>query len=150
MLIPRDLSPDECLHRLASSNVGRLAVATPLGPRIYPVNYIVDDVSVVFRTNPYGTLGTFGWGFEVAFEVDQANESTKHGWSVVLLGRGQLLDRSEVTTVAREHDLDSWAGGDKSLYVRLAWRHISGREVGWSDEADSADALLQLRSSTGP
>jgi hypothetical protein len=68
----------------------------------------------------------------------------------VLLGRGQLLDRSEVTSVAREHALDSWAGGDKSLYVRLAWRHISGREVGWSDEADSADALLQLRSSTGP
>ena len=71
MLIPRDLSTEECIHRLSSRNVGRLAVATPLGPRIYPVNYVVDDVSVVFRTNPYGTLGTFGWGLEVAFEVDQ-------------------------------------------------------------------------------
>jgi uncharacterized protein len=110
----------------------------------------VDDVSVVFRTNPYGTLGTFGWGLEVAFEVDQTNESARHGWSVVLLGRGRLLDHHEVFDLARAHGLESWAGGDKSLYVQLVWRHISGREVGWSDDADSADALLHLRSSTGP
>lgn len=56
----------------------------------------------------------------------------------------------EICDLAREHGLESWAGGDKSLYVRLAWRHISRREVGWSDDADPADALLHLRSSTGP
>ena len=150
MLIPRDLTLDECRHRLSSRNVGRLAVATPLGPRIYPVNYVVDEESVVFRTNPFGMLGTFGWGFEVAFEVDRTDEAAKHGWSVVLLGRGQLLDRLDVDNVAREHGLESWAGGDKSLYVRLVWRHISGREVGWNDEADPADALLHLHPSTGP
>ena len=150
MLIARDLSPEECLHRLRSTNVGRLAVATPLGPRIYPVNYVVDNLSVVFRTNPYGTLGTFGWGFEVAFEVDQTNETTKHGWSVVLLGRGRLLDKPEVEALARGNGLESWAGGDRSLYVRLGWRHISGREVGWSEGSDPAEALLRLRASTGP
>jgi nitroimidazol reductase NimA-like FMN-containing flavoprotein (pyridoxamine 5'-phosphate oxidase superfamily) len=91
MLIPRDLSLEECLQRLCSRNVGRLAVATPVGPRICPVNFVVDNRSVVFRTSPFGTLGTFGWGFEVAFEVDHTNEATKHGWSVVLLGRGLLL-----------------------------------------------------------
>jgi uncharacterized protein len=150
MLIPRELTLEECLHRLSSRNVGRLAVATPLGPRIYPVNYLVDKESLVFRTNPFGTLGTFGWGFEVAFEVDDTNEAAKHGWSVLLLGRGQLLDRFEVEEFARERGLESWAGSDKSLYVRLTWRHISGREVGWNDESASADAALHLRTNTGP
>jgi hypothetical protein len=150
MLIPRDLTTEECVQRLSSRNVGRLAVATPLGPRIYPVNYVVDKASIVFRTNPFGTLGTFGWGFEVAFEVDHTDEASKHGWSVMLLGRGQLLDRPEVNDVARDRGLESWAGGDKSLYVRLTWRHISGREVGWSEESDSGGALLHLRTSTGP
>ena len=81
---------------------------------------------------------------------DQTNETTKHGWSVVLLGRGRLLDRPEVEALARDNGLESWAGGDKSLYVRLGWRHISGREVGWNEGSDPADALLRLRASTGP
>src|SRR4051812_15955802 len=114
MLIPRELPVDECLDRLASRSIGRLAVATPLGPRIYPVNYVLDGESVVFRTSPYGTLGTFGRGLDVAFEVDHFNEAARHGWSVMVLGRGQLLSAVEVQELARGRGLDSWAGGDRS------------------------------------
>jgi nitroimidazol reductase NimA-like FMN-containing flavoprotein (pyridoxamine 5'-phosphate oxidase superfamily) len=150
MLIPRELPVDECLNRLASKAIGRLAVATPLGPRIYPVNYVVDGESVVFRTNPYGTLGTFGRGMDVAFEVDHIDEAVRHGWSVMLLGRGELISSTEIRELARGRGLTSWAGGDKSLYVRLVWRHMTGREVGWGVDSDPMDLLLQLRPTTSP
>ena len=150
MLIPRELPVDECLNRLASKAIGRLAVATPLGPRIYPVNYVVDGDSVVFRTNPYGTLGTFGRGLDVAFEVDDVNESIRHGWSVMLLGRGELLPSSEIQELARGAGLRSRAGGDRSLYVRLVWSHMTGREVGWEAGAVPTEIVLLMHPSTAP
>ncbi|MDQ6687328.1 MAG: pyridoxamine 5'-phosphate oxidase family protein [Actinomycetota bacterium] len=50
--------------------MGRVAMATPLGPRIVPVNYGVHDDEIVFRTAPYSELSTYGWDTDLAFEVD--------------------------------------------------------------------------------
>ena len=41
----------ECLHLLATQSVGRLAVATPEGPLVVPVNFVLDGESIVFRSD---------------------------------------------------------------------------------------------------
>jgi len=45
-----DLSRDECLELLAAMSVDRIAYTTDDGPRVLPVNYVLEGESVVFRT----------------------------------------------------------------------------------------------------
>lgn len=44
-----DLSRDECLELLAAMSVDRIAYTTDDGPRVLPVNYVLEGESVVFR-----------------------------------------------------------------------------------------------------
>ena len=82
-----ELTVDECLALLARGTVGRIALRTERGLRIFPVNYALDGDDVVFRTAPYGVIANNAHGAEVAFEVDQLEEGLRTGWSVVAAGR---------------------------------------------------------------
>lgn len=46
------LSTPECWRLLAQSPVGRVGVLVDSAPEIYPVNHVVDEQTVVFRTDP--------------------------------------------------------------------------------------------------
>lgn len=129
MLIPRELTESECLQVLARHTVGRIALCTPQGPRVFPVNYVVDDDSLVIRTSPYGTIAREGGrNAEVAFEVDHVDDETRSGWSVLLVGRAEVVDDPhELLSLARNPQ--PWAGGSRGLYLRLRWRLISGRSL---------------------
>ena len=84
---PMELSVDECLNLLAGEVFGRLAVVTPGGPRIVPVNYALLDDSVVLRTSPYSELAQHAVGKDAAFEIDEVDHTRQTGWSVVAVGR---------------------------------------------------------------
>ena len=45
-----DLSREDCARLLVSGIAGRVAVGTPTGPHIIPVNYAVDGESILVRT----------------------------------------------------------------------------------------------------
>ncbi|WP_258060846.1 pyridoxamine 5'-phosphate oxidase family protein [Arthrobacter sp. 4R501] len=51
------LAPDECRELLGSTTVGRLAVIVDHRPDIFPVNYVLDQGSIVFHTG----VGTKFW-----------------------------------------------------------------------------------------
>lgn len=135
MTIPTELSREECIELITDEMVGRVAMSTPVGPRIVPVNYAVHGDSVVFRTAPYGELGTYGPGTELAFEVDRLDYERHQGWSVVILGRGQVVQEAdEVADIRSTWESRPWAGGSRNMYIRLRWREVTGRRVGedWS------------------
>ncbi|MEZ5248043.1 MAG: pyridoxamine 5'-phosphate oxidase family protein [Ilumatobacteraceae bacterium] len=46
------LGTDECWQLFRSAEVGRLAVSISNHPDIFPLNYVVDGESIVFRTAP--------------------------------------------------------------------------------------------------
>ena len=46
----RELSPSECEALLRSGVAGRVALVTPGGPHIVPVNYSIVDDAVIIRT----------------------------------------------------------------------------------------------------
>jgi nitroimidazol reductase NimA-like FMN-containing flavoprotein (pyridoxamine 5'-phosphate oxidase superfamily) len=126
-----EINPLECRDLLASHQVARVAVCTPDGPQIVPVNYVVDEDSVVFRTAPYGVLGRHAWKGRVAVEIDHIDPFTRSGWSVVAAGRGHLAEDAEELALLRAfHNPQPWAAGSRLLYVRVVWDRLTGRHVG--------------------
>ena len=142
MMAPKELNRVECMRLLDTGGVGRIAFATADGPMIYPVNFMVDGQSVVFRTAAHGTLGQHIGGTDVAFEVDQLNWSSRRGWSVVVKGRAELVEDPAEVNRLRElgREPQPWAQGLRRLYVRIPWAELSGREVGeeWLGSAQPA------------
>lgn len=126
-----DLAEAECLELLRAGLVGRVAVCTPGGPHIIPVNYSVVDESVVVRTTPYSLLGSTAKGSVLALEVDQFDYEYQRGWSVVARGRCEaVIDADELEHIRQTWNPTSWAKGGRTLYLRMRWSEISGRRLG--------------------
>jgi uncharacterized protein len=131
MTIPAELSYPTCLRLLREEEVGRVAVCTPEGPHIVPVNYVVvDDDELVFRTTPYGGLGAHAAGQRLALEIDHIDSERRSGWSVVAAGAGALVEDEERRRLAGFRGPDPWAGGRRWLFVALRWSELTGRAVG--------------------
>src|SRR5215217_5192889 len=65
-----ELTDTECRNLLAERHLGRLALVDAQGPVIFPVNYVFDQGSVVFRTDAGTKLDAAADATPVAFEVD--------------------------------------------------------------------------------
>ncbi len=126
-----DLSHEDCARLLRAGVVGRVAIATPTGPHIVPVNYSVDDESVLVRTTAYSLLGTYGRDAQLCFEIDQLDHEAERGWSVSVRGRAAFVaDQAELAHIARTWAPRPWAAGQRHLVVRIPWTEVSGRQVG--------------------
>jgi len=135
-----DLTHDECLQLLRGGVAGRMAICTPTGPYIVPVNYAVLDDAVVIRTSPYSLLGTYGRSTTLAFEVDWFDHERQRGWSVVARGRGDVVtDARDLERIRGDRDPRPWAGGGRNLYLRLRWTELTGRRLG--DSWDLVDSM---------
>ena len=131
-----DLSRDDCSRLLKAGVAGRVAIGTPDGPHIVPVNYAVDTggdgtESVLVRTAAYSLLGTYGRDAQLCFEVDQFDHELKRGWSVVVRGRASFVDdHQELARIARSWQPRPWAEGQRHLVVRVPWTEVTGRQLG--------------------
>ena len=142
MVDSRELSYSECEALLRAEVVGRVAMSTPTGPHIVPVNYSVVDGSVILRTTPYSILGSLGRDTMLAFEVDQLDHAKERGWSVVARGRAEpVQDRDELDRIRAVWEPRSWAGGTRELFLRLHWIELTGRQLGsdWQPLTDQPD-----------
>jgi nitroimidazol reductase NimA-like FMN-containing flavoprotein (pyridoxamine 5'-phosphate oxidase superfamily)/DNA-binding XRE family transcriptional regulator len=125
---PTELPQEECEELLAAHSMGRIAVATPEGPAIVPVDYTVDDGGVVFRTEP-GATPSFAEGEEVAFEVDRLDEAQHVGWSVMVAGHAREVTDPAAVERLVERANASWAAGERGMWVRVEPERVSGRRV---------------------
>lgn len=127
----RDLTAEECHHLLGTRGVGRVALTTPTGTRIVPVNYAVYGDAIVFRTAAHGELGTYGPNSSAVFEIDNLDHIQRQGWSVVATGRLAVVDDpDERADIRRTADPTPWADGLRGLYMKLSWRDLSGCRLG--------------------
>lgn len=134
-----DLTHEECERLLRSGVGGRIALSSPDGPHIVPVNYSVVDDAIVVRTSPYSTLGTYGRDSMLAFEVDQFDHERQRGWSVVARGRGEVVTNADdLDHIRATWEPRPWAAGARSLYLRLRWTELSGRRIGAAWDLQSA------------
>ncbi len=131
MTLSRELAFDECARLLRAGVVGRVALTTPDGPHIFPLNYSVVDEAILVATSPYSALGTYGNGLVVAFEVDRFDFETHTGWSVLVRGRAEAVtDPEELQRLKRLWAPRPWADGSRNLHLRIPWTEVSGRSLG--------------------
>lgn len=127
----RELGVGECRALLRAHEVGRVAVSTPTGPHMIPVNYAVLDDAIIVRTTPYSLLGTYGRGAILAFEIDGFESARQRGWSVLARGRGEVVeDHAEIAHLREVPQSHPWASGSRSMYIRLRWTELTGRQLG--------------------
>jgi nitroimidazol reductase NimA-like FMN-containing flavoprotein (pyridoxamine 5'-phosphate oxidase superfamily) len=126
----------ECLRLLATKQVGRIGFAIWGGPEVLPVNYVLDGDAVVFATGAGSKLAAVVRS-PVVFEVDDTDEQTRSGWSVVIHGLAQEVTAADTRTLERVQalPLEPWAEGRKPYYVRITPRFVSGRRVGGAGPA---------------
>jgi nitroimidazol reductase NimA-like FMN-containing flavoprotein (pyridoxamine 5'-phosphate oxidase superfamily) len=122
------LTPAECWAKLSRRAVGRVALVVDGRPAIFPVNYAIDGESIVFRTAE-GSALTEASLRTVAFEVDDYNEITHSGWSVLVRGLahdiGDALD--DTSERLRRLPLDVWAPGTRQRWFHVQPDEVSGR-----------------------
>lgn len=85
------VAPDGCWDLLRSAVVGRLAVWSGDRPEIFPINYIVDRGTIVFRTAPGKKLDSAIGHQLLAFEADGYDTDSDLAWSVVVHGKAEML-----------------------------------------------------------
>jgi len=126
----QDIALVDCLALLGTQTIGRVAFSDRALPAVLPVTYGMDGQRVVFRTALDGPLGERLDGSVVAFEVDEVDEATRTGWSVVLVGVARLTrEPSELLRVDRLWP-QPWVGGDRRAVVVITPGRITGRRVG--------------------
>ncbi len=123
------LTEDECWNRLASRSVGRLAVSMANGPDIFPVNYRLDDETIVVKTAAGLKFAAATLGPAVAFEADGLDEMRHTGWSVVVRGHAEEIIELDELHVADTLLIEPWVEGERNRYFRITPTQISGRRL---------------------
>ena len=129
-----ELSRDECLELLGAMSVGRIAYTTDDGPRVLPVNYVLEGDGVIFRTVPDGEVFRDALETTCAFEIDQIDEFYQSGWSVLAVGGLQPADRGGVRPPPVRQDPGA-VGGRPAQHIRPAAVRAADRPPGdprWS------------------
>lgn len=126
------LSESQCWGLLRTVDIGRLATPTAHGGvDVFPVNHLVDQGSIVFRTALGTKLTNALAATEVAFEADNTastiDEQVVDPWSVVIHGTAELITLDTELFDSFELTLRPWHVLNKPYFVRLSPTHVSGR-----------------------
>jgi nitroimidazol reductase NimA-like FMN-containing flavoprotein (pyridoxamine 5'-phosphate oxidase superfamily) len=129
------LDEAECQRLIAAGGVGRIGYTGRFGPTILPVNYVLHEGTILFRTGQHSPLDEdLRTGIEhaeskVAFEIDELRAATREGWSVLVQGSAHLVDSEAERASIVGLGVEPWAGGEKELFVRVIPSRITGRRI---------------------
>ena len=128
------LSEDESWGLLTSVSLGRLVTNLRGQPEIFPVNFVTQRRTVLFRTAQGTKLYSAVMSDRVVFEAD--DHSVAEGWSVIVEGRAHVLSATADIFDAQEAPLLPWLATRKPLYVRAIAIKITGRRFKFGPEPD--------------
>ena len=119
------IDEQECWVLLATVPVGRLAVADgDRAPLVVPVNFVIDDATIVFVTGAGGKYDAASAG-PVSFQADSFDAMYHNGWSVLV--RGQAHEMSDAD--ASHLHVEPWAEGDRTIWMRIVPSEVTGRRI---------------------
>lgn len=120
------LSHVQCWELLGESGIGHLGLrAHPHGVDIMPINYLIHERQLYFRTAPGTKLMELTEHPYVTVQVEQWRDGR---WSsVVLKGRAQRLAHDDEILSSGVSELVTSGPGDKANYVRVVPDAITGR-----------------------
>lgn len=132
------LSEQESWKLLGTATLGRLVTNFAGEPEIFPVNYVVQGHTVLFRTAEGTKLFSAVANRTVVFEADDHNVA--EGWSVIVRGRASLLKTDAEIEKADRAGLYPWTATRKPNFVRVNPSDITGRRFVFGPEPDYSEA----------
>ena len=123
------IPPATCWDLLAEAKIGRFGVLVDSAPEIYPVNFVVDGRTIVFRTDGGSKLRGLRRSPSVCFEVDRFDDEHSTGWSIVVRGRAAELVTAEELRDVTSLSLRPWALGSKPHWIRIRPDDVTGRRI---------------------
>jgi len=156
------LSDSECWELLESTAVGRLAVDIAGQPDIFPINFIVDNNGIVFRSAAGTKLAGAVLNRFVAFEIDGYEPSERTAWSVVVKGKASLIERMQEVFDAEDLPLFPWLAWEKPNFVWIEPTSLTGRRyhivdditpdssIGWEQTAHADHEAEDLNVTAEP
>ncbi len=137
-----EIDAAECWKLLKTQQVGRVAVIVGHYPLVFPVNYVVEGRSLLFRTG----AGTKLWATSrsnVSFEVDDVDLLHRTGWSVLVRGMAREIVPQQIRSSDAEGQTqppEPWAPGTREHLIRIAPDSISGRRIRPAEFPPATDA----------
>ena len=123
------LTEEQSRELLAGGEVGRLGITIGALPAIFPVNYRVIDGAIVFRSSPGSKLSAAAEGAVVAFEVDDYQLADRSGWSVLAVGRAEVVDDPNISSRMIDAHLEPFPDGPRKVVVRIEPTFLTGRRL---------------------
>ena len=128
------LSDDQSWDLLASVSLGRLVTHVGDQLEIFPVNFVTQKGTVLFRTAEGTKLFSTVMSDKVLFEVD--DHTVAEGWSVIIRGTAQVLNASDEIHEAERAQLLPWVPTEKLRFVRITPVEVSGRRFQFGPEPE--------------
>jgi nitroimidazol reductase NimA-like FMN-containing flavoprotein (pyridoxamine 5'-phosphate oxidase superfamily) len=126
------LDDQEAWNRLSSVALGRLVTSFGGQLEIFPVNFVVQNDTVLFRTAEGTKLFTTVMNEKVLFEAD--DHTVAEGWSVIVRGTARLLTGAEEIQQADRAGLMPWVPTEKLRYVRVTPTELTARHFTFGPE----------------
>lgn len=134
-----NLTDDQCWAVLSGCKVGRLVTCVDRHPEIFPINFVTDGRSIVFRTAEGTKLFTVTIGSEVAFEVDGWDGTG--GWSVIARGAAEEVRGDSEIDHLETLPLRPWVPIVKTHWVRIVPTEVTGRQFHFGPEPEKDHSL---------
>jgi nitroimidazol reductase NimA-like FMN-containing flavoprotein (pyridoxamine 5'-phosphate oxidase superfamily) len=129
------LSDAECWELMAGVAVGRLVTSVDGQPEIFPINFVVQRRTILFRTAEGTKLVSAAINDRVLFEVDQHDSA--EAWSVIVKGSTRVLRTDEDLAEAEQAHLRSWTATTKEHYIRIKPFSVTGRRFMFGPASDA-------------
>lgn len=130
---PGDLVPideSECVELLGAAPWVRIGFIAGDRPVVLPVNVVLHDGAVYFRTAPGSKLASAASEGPVTVEADGGDAGARVGWSVVVQGRASIVTDDDLVAELYALPFEPWAlPGTDSFWVQITVDAISGRRV---------------------
>lgn len=131
-----ELATAECLELLATETVGRVVYCDHRGPLAVPVNYALEDGTILVRTTRGSLAEHLREASTCAFEVDRLDRHLRSGWSVLARGSAAVVRHPASTSPSSSSPGRSsrarpvpWVGGVRSLLIRITPTEVTGRRI---------------------
>lgn len=121
------LEPDDCWRLLGEAHVGRLSVIVDGHPDIFPVNFVVDHGTIVFRTGPGTKQQAMEKDAVVALEADSVSAEFGIAWSVVVKGTAAVAGSDAPPLDGIRRALFPWQGVGQDYLYRVVPQSVTGR-----------------------
>lgn len=135
------LNDDESLDLLGTTTLGRLVVHRTDDLDLFPVNYVVSDGKIYFRTAEGTKLFTLSLlDSRVLFEADHVDRdgdgNPAHAWSVIVKGTARALTDPDEIHAADNLPLSPWLPTLKYNFVEITPTEVSGRTFNLGEEPE--------------